>query len=460
MPTPNDVRYTTPVNVSPRRVSAYHSPAAHPERWTSTSLLSALQSHPGHMTWSGKTCRDIEIKHQEGHSLEDDGEWDEAEGQFREALGGCHVLLSPVHEYTIRFTYHLAEFYAQRDQMDDADVLLNWTTDRMLSRIGVGDEAFIHHLVKITVLLREWSRIEEARRFAVMVVQLVHLTHFEKETKGRKFDPQIPHIKTSRHLLMDARFLRGPHKFLVPLGANSTDLNSHMDDQKLMDAQLGLASTYVKTNEGTIEDYLLNMIEYCEDDKDWLIVQALRARAAVIDLYQRLKSSKKMHTILLQTKEILLNISTTKYQQNTHLPLVTIETAKLYIKCDQENVAREILSKIEADIVDASGPDDRLTVDLLIAIGDWFQEQNKWKDARPRYEQALAATLTKHSLQCHIIKRLESALVDHHHESASKSYCECLESFYTASDACTEWINNSSTGKATVNGCDLMCESS
>ena len=61
--------------------------------------------------------------HKEGHSLEDDGKWNEAEAKFREALAGCQVLLSPATKHTGTYEYGLAELYAQHDRMKDADVL-------------------------------------------------------------------------------------------------------------------------------------------------------------------------------------------------------------------------------------------------------------------------------------------------------------------------------------------------
>ena len=86
--------------------------------------------------------------------------------------------------------------------------------------------------------------------------------------------------------------------------------------------------------------------------------------------------------------------------KKTHLLLgAAIEVISLPVKVERYSEAEPILAKIEIDVVNAFGDDDGTTIAILIQIGNMFQVQKRWADARPRFEQALAASMTAYGLE-------------------------------------------------------------
>lgn len=463
MPTPTDVRYSTPVNTSSHGVGARYSSGSRSNRWTPTPILNALQRKPRRMIWSGLTCLDILTIHERGHSLDEDGEWDEAEENFREALAGCQVLLSPAHEHTRIFTYHLADFYAQHDRMADADKLLDWMTDRILNRFEATETLVVAHLLKIAELLRKWRRLDEAKAFGIVLAQLVSSTHVQWGGSATEASTMIPRVNMPPSLVIGAASTQGLGNLVMPLSTEGMTDESRAHDRKLMDSKLSLAMAYVEANDARVEEFLEHVIRQCEDRPKNLMAHILKAWTTMAQLYQNLRRLEKMDRALLRIREILMNISKDDYGRMKSLPLVAIESAKLYIELGRNNAAAEIFSRIECGIVDAVGPDlvipQKLASDLLIKIGVWFQDQNRWKDARPRFERALCLALAAHDFKCELIKRLETTLEDRRYVHPAKRPCECFDLSDESYGACTIWTTATSTGKVFVaKQCHLALE--
>ena len=451
MPTPPDVRYSTPINTSSHSVGTRYSPGSRATRWTPTPILNALQNKPPRMIWGGLTCLDILTLHELGHSLDEVEEWDEAEESFREALAGCQVLLSPAHEHTRIFTYHLAEFYAQHGRMADADKLLDWMTDRILYRFDVTENLVVAHLLKTAELLRKWRRLDEAKAFGMVLAQLVSSMHVQQGGPVTEASTTIPRVNMPRSLVIGGASTQGLGNLFVPLSAAGMTDESRAHDRKLMDSKLSLALAYVEANDVRVEEFLEHIIRQCESRPENLMAHTLKAWTAMARLYQNLRRLEEMDEALLRIRKKLLNISKDDYGRTKSLPLVAIESAKLYIELGRNNTAAEIFSRIECGIVDGVGPDlefpQQLASDLLIKIGVWFQDQNRWKDARPRFERALCLALAAHDFKCELVKRLETTLEDRRYVHPAKRPCECFDLSDEAYGACTIWTTTTSTGK-------------
>ena len=451
MPTPPDVRYSTPVNASSHGVGTRYSPGSRANRWTPTPILNALQEKPPRMVWDGLTCLDILTIHELGHSLDEVGEWDEAEESFRQALAGCQVLLSPAHEHTRIFTYHLADFYAQHDRMADADKLLDWMTDRILYRFGATENLVVAHLLKTAELLRRWRRLDEAKAFGIVLAQLVSATHVQQGGSATEASTTIPRVNMPRSLVIGAASTQGLGNLFIPLNTEGMTDESRADDRKLMDSKLSLALAYVEANDVRVEEFLEHIIRQCEARPENLMAHTLKAWTTMARLYQNLRKLENMDEALLRIREILMSISKDDYGRTKSLPLVAIESAKLYIELGRNNAAAEIFSRIECGIVDAVDPDlefpGKLASDLLIKIGVWFQDQNRWKDARPRFERALCLALAAHDFKCELVKRLETTLEDRRYVHPAKRPCECFDLSDETYGACTIWTTATSTGK-------------
>lgn len=430
MPTPIDVKYSTPECLSPCSMKSCLSTRSQAERWTPTPALDTLNKQPQSVTWSGLTSTDIEIIHREGHSFEDAEDWNEAEGSFRDALAGCQFLLSPTHEYTKRLTYHLAQFYAKHDRMKDADTLLDWMSDRIVSQAGIRNGNFTRHLLKIAELLRQWRRIEEAQTFGMAVVDLIYASQYEPERLAAATSTRIPHIHHTKLSLSKTQPARDPQDFILP-----------RDNPTLMDSQLSLAMTYIESKEAGVEKSLLALIRKCEEEPRTLAAQLLEATSALVEFYERLGDPTNLDEALKKTKNILWKFSIEDYQSLVCLPHVAIGTAKVHAKYGRHDSAAAMFNKIESDAAKAFGEDDDRLISLLIGNGIWFHDQDRWRDSRPRSEQALSAALGKHGKGCELLERLERTLEDRCHAPYPKWPCVCFGQMYEDQGSCSIWTS-------------------
>ena len=430
MPTPPDVKYTTPDLPSPCSVNSCLSIRSQAMRWTPTPVVEALDKQPQRVAWSGLTSADIETIHMEGHSFEDAEDWDKAEVKFRDALAGCQFLLSPTHEYTKLLTYHLAQFYANSNRMKDADTLLDWMSDSIVSQVSMRDENFTRHLSKIAELLRKWSRIEEAKAFGLAVVDLIYASQHEIEGLAAATSTRIPHINYTKLSASKTQPARAPQEFFLAL-----------DNPMLIDSQLSLAMTYVEAKDAGIEKRLLVLIRKCEAEPQRLATQLLEATSALVELYERLGDSKNLDEALRRSRDCLWKFSVQDYQNVIHLPRVAIEAAKVHAKYGRHDSAAAMFTKIESDAARAFGEDDDRLISLLIGNGIWFHDQNRWSDSRPRFEQALSAALGRHMKGCGLVERLERTLELCCHAPYPKWPCACFGQMYEVQGSCRIWTN-------------------
>lgn len=425
MPTPIDIKYTTPDFPSPCNIDSCLSTRPQAERWTPTPVVDALNKQPRRVAWSGLTNTDIETIHRWGHSFEDAEDWNEAEVKFRDALAGCQFLLSPTHEYTKQLTYHLAQFYANHDRMKDADTLLDSMSDSIVSQAGMRNENLTRHLLKISGLLRQWRRIEEAKAFGMAVFDLIYASQYEPEGLAAATSTRIPHINYTKLSLSKTQPARDPQDFVLPL-----------DNPILMDSQLSLAMTYVEAKEAGVEMSLLALIRKCEEEPQRLAAQLLEATSALVELYEKLGDSTNLDEALKKSKDSLWNFSIQDYQSLVHLPQVAVEAAKVHAKHGRHDSAVAMFKKIESDAARAFGEEDDGLISLLIGNGTWFHDQGRWRDGRPRFEQALSAALGKHGKRCELIKRLERTLEDRYHAPYRKWPCVCFGQMYEDQGSC------------------------
>ena len=430
MPTPIDIKYTTPDFPSPCSIKSCLSIRPQVERWTPTPVVDSLKKQPQRVAWSGYTNTNIEIIHRGGHSFEDGEDWNEAGVQFEDALAGCQFLLSPTHKYTKQLTYHLAQFYAKHDRMKDADTLLDWMSDSIVSQAGITNEDFTRHLLKIAELLRQWRRIEEAKIFGMAVVDLVYASQYEPERLVAATSTRVPHINYPKPSLSKTQPAGDTQDFFLPL-----------DNPILMDSQLSLAMTYVEANKAGVEKSLLALIKKCEEEPQRLAAQLLEATSALVELYERLGDPINFDEALKKTKDFLWKFSIQDYQSLVYLPQVAVETAKVHAKYGRHDSAVAMFGKIESDVAKAFGEDDDRLISLLISNGIWFHDQDRWRDGRPRFEQALSAALGKHDKGCELIRRLERTLEDRCHAPYPKWPCVCFGQMYEEQWPCRLWTS-------------------
>ena len=266
-------------------------------------------------------------------------------------------------------------------------------TERNLSHTGAKGEGFFYHLLKMAELLRRWSRLDDPQAFGKVLVQLVRVTHQKQNVLAAEISMTIPHVSKSQSVLIGKSSEQELQKISMPPSSLGVTDPSELHNRKLIDSQLSLALAYVEANDREGEGFLMAIVDQCRHHPTNLTAQTLKAWTAVFDLYRRLGKVSDMNTALLQTREILIKISKIDYRKAKSLPQVAIETAKLYFNFGKGGMGAEILSRVESQKADAVDDDVDRTRDLLIGIGVWFQDQERWRDARPRFERALILAL-------------------------------------------------------------------
>lgn len=96
-----------------------------------------------------------------------------------------------------------------------------------------------------------------------------------------------------------------------------------------------------------------------------------------------------------------------------------IKLAQQILSAGWFETASDVFSPIESYAQDTFGSDHVRTIALLEKISVLYQGQGRWSDAAPRFEQALAACLSRYRVENPIIKRLETALENKHYEKGT-----------------------------------------
>src|SRR5579871_2768302 len=120
------VTYSTPRNIHDHPSPAVISPPADQSDVVSRRTPAPDSSLPTNrcairLTWNGCTMTEAMTKFREAQKSDQQGDAEDAEKQFKEALVAFEHLLSPMHEDTKTAAYSLAAFYARRGRMQEAD---------------------------------------------------------------------------------------------------------------------------------------------------------------------------------------------------------------------------------------------------------------------------------------------------------------------------------------------------
>jgi tetratricopeptide (TPR) repeat protein len=164
-----------------------------------------------------------------------------------------------------------------------------------------------------------------------------------------------------------------------------------------------------------MEPLLLSLIAQCEQNPEKLAVQNLRARAALIELYREsgrtdaaVEELSKAQASVLDTWKLVGKIT-------KELIDASLEVAAQSLKLEQYNDADEMFHMMQDRVCETFGPDHSRTIWILIRIGLMYQNGNRWKDAEPWFEQALAASMTANGLEDALTRSLEAALDNEHY---------------------------------------------
>lgn len=182
-----------------------------------------------------------------------------------------------------------------------------------------------------------------------------------------------------------------------------------------IDYQLRSAGARVGANDESIEPLLFSLIAQCEQNPDKLAAQNLRARAALVELYR--ESGRTGAAVVELSKAQASFLATWKLDGKITKELInaSLEVAAQSLRSEQYNDADEMFHMMQDRVVETFGPDHSRTIWILIRIGLMYQNGNRWNDAQPRFEQALAASMTANGLEDALTKSLEAALENEHY---------------------------------------------
>jgi len=182
------------------------------------------------------------------------------------------------------------------------------------------------------------------------------------------------------------------------------------DDPQYVEYQLGLAIAQVKAHDETANLLLQNLIDKCEEHPKELVVQILDVRATLVEHYQRLGESEKTEKALQEAASSFWKVLKLDFKKTPSILEAAGRLAELHVKAGHLDTGEKMFLKVESEAVESFGEDDDSTIDVLTAIGVFYQEQERWDDAEPRFEQALSASMTAYGLESEVTVRLETAL--------------------------------------------------
>jgi tetratricopeptide (TPR) repeat protein len=354
------------------------------------------------LIWNGQTKAEFEAMHRQAHELDRAGNIEDAEAKFREALEGFEHLLSPTHEETNVVAYHLAEFLANQSRMTEADTVLNWMGEKHFERWGMSHKKTSSHLLRVSDMYHSWSRTGDAISLLSRAMD-----RLERELKSTRRDDEDPDAST---VFESGRNI--PNRTLQPRtsGTIIEPNNDDPDDPRYVEYQLGLAMAQVKAHNEAANLLLESLLDKCEEHPKELAVQILDVRATLVEHYQRLGQSEKIEKALKQAASSFWKVLKSDFKKTPSILEAAGKLAELHVKAGDLDAGETMFLEVELEAVESFGADDDSTIDVLTVIGVFYQEQDRWDDAEPRFEQALSASMTAYGLESEVTVRLETAL--------------------------------------------------
>jgi tetratricopeptide (TPR) repeat protein len=355
--------------------------------------------------WNGQTRSDIERIYQEAQELDVVGKRAEAEIKLRQALEGFENLLTPAHDDTNTVAYHLADFYARSKRMLYSDLVLNRVIQLSMDHWGIEHSNTRAHLVRIADLFQGWSRTQDA------ISLLAQAANMHQENLRPTMTGSGKTCSSQAHLLL-------PHDESID---SSDHLSQHFDanvprtlgDHPIQAEHSLTISEANSAGADAIDDSeasILQLINQCEKYPGRLSIQILKARRALLELYQNSNNEVKLAVALVDAETSFWSILQSDVNISVPLIRAAIEVIAIQVRYKRLEAADNMFYKVQGDVVDTFGVHDDITISILISIGIIYQEHDRWADARRRFEQALSASMVANGLVGQLTQNLENAL--------------------------------------------------
>ncbi len=304
-----------------------------------------------------------------------------AQDKFLDAIVGFKETLSSTDERTMRASYLLAASFANQQQMDRADEVLDWLTSGIVERWGRRHRNALAHFVVVADLLRSWNRHANA-----MVFVCTALGSGDEIDDAKPLN--IPSENTERAALGSQEDLTGaPAKIF----AESSDPGE-------VDRQLQVAKLWSSANVDGISDILRRLIAQCDKYPEALVVQAVQARCTLAQRHLSQGQRKEARSVLKQAWLSLERLLRKQDKVAKKVLELSCPLAFLYLQAGRQETCATILERAaniaerQVTIIPTRSAADP-AVEFHIAIGLKYQELSSWSQARPWFERALALVI-------------------------------------------------------------------
>lgn len=293
-----------------------------------------LDTQPVNFDLNGASPSDLVNLLQEASRAASAGRTEEANADFRDVVTGFASMLSPTHPETLRAGYLYASFYANCTELNRADAVLNWMSEKHVERWGSRHENTYLHYARMVELLRSWGRQERAE---LLVYKLLN---------GMNEDGDETFLNFS-----GARS-RSEHRRSIE-DVNPERSFPETDDPESVSDQLNKIDLAIMSDITGLDDVLEVMIRYCEDKSDDLrmSLQACRAKCALAKVYTAAGQVEKTHQTLNSAKKSLAPLLVVGEEP---ISRTTIDTARqlsvLFFKANDKSSCNAVLDQVIASL--------------------------------------------------------------------------------------------------------------
>ncbi|KAG5657349.1 hypothetical protein KAF25_005913 [Fusarium avenaceum] len=323
------------------------------------------------------------------------GDFDEAAADFRDAVSGFRFKLSPTHDETLRAAYLYTCFYANLNQMDKSDAILNWMSNHHVKKWGPRhDNAFLHY-ARMIELFRSWGRQEDAE---VLVYKLLD----DETNEGVNLLDLVNESSAQR-----------------TMSINLDTSFPETDDPQSISQQLNKIDLAMISNINGLDNVLEVIIRHCEckpHDLD-ISLQACRAKCVLAKWHSNAGKLEQAFNVLQGARR-----SITPFLCVNEEPMsrTTIQTAKTlayqFLEMKDESscnaVLEDVVSSLEArcQVFDCDVNEGELLLDFVLTVGFHFHEVASWDKCRYWVERGYGLAIRMHGIRSLEARRFQKIL--------------------------------------------------
>ncbi|RMJ10577.1 hypothetical protein CDV36_009797 [Fusarium kuroshium] len=332
--TPNEIQYWTPQPpaTSPCQPRIVASQSHDTTNQTRESPKFYLDTQPVNFDLNGAGPSDLRNLLREASRAASEGRTDEANADFRDAVSGFASMLSPTHPETLRAGYLYASFYANYNDMNRADAVLNWMSGKHVERWGSRHENTYLHYARMIELLRSWGRLERAELLVYKLLDGMNedgdetFLNFSSARSGSEHRRSIADINPER-------------------------LFTETDDPESVSDQLSKIDLAIMADITGLDHVLEVMIRHCEDKSDdqRMSLQACRAKCALAKVHTAAGQVEKTHQALNSAKRSLAPLLAVGEEPMSRATMkMARQLSLLFFKAKDESSCKAVLDEVIA----------------------------------------------------------------------------------------------------------------